>query len=269
MVVARRPVPGREREFERWLRRLASAAEHAPGHVQTDVHAPTELNPDDWVTVYQFEDVVALDAWLESATRALIIADGDGLMTGEVKEQVVALTASSDSVTAVASFMVKAGNEHRYAELHARLVERLMTFSGFLRSEVFEPVPDVQAETVVVFSFDTREHLDTWLRSDDRAEILAEIAPHIEGDPTVNVVGGFGGWFGRPGMAEVKRWKQATLVLLALFPTSLGLTLLRDEFLPDVGLVAGVLIGNVLGVIALTWLLMPALTKLLDPWLRR
>jgi antibiotic biosynthesis monooxygenase (ABM) superfamily enzyme len=58
-------------------------------------------------------------------------------------------------------------------------------------------------------------------------------------------------------------------VLLALFPTSVVLTLVRMWLLPDVHWVIGVLFGNVLGVIALSWALMPFLTGVLDGWLRR
>ena len=43
-----------------------------------------------------------------------------------------------------------------------------------------------------------------------------------EGDRTVNVVGGFAGWFDSMGGAQVKKWKSAVAVLLALIPTSLA-----------------------------------------------
>jgi antibiotic biosynthesis monooxygenase (ABM) superfamily enzyme len=39
--------------------------------------------------------------------------------------------------------------------------------------------------------------------------------------------------------------------------------------LPDVHWVVGVAFGNVLGVLALTWVLMPRLTRWFDGWLRR
>jgi antibiotic biosynthesis monooxygenase (ABM) superfamily enzyme len=70
-------------------------------------------------------------------------------------------------------------------------------------------------------------------------------------------------------MADVKRWKQASIVLLALFPTALVLTVVRQWLLPDVGLVLGVLFGNVIGVAVLSWILMPVLTRWFDAWLRR
>ena len=53
------------------------------------------------------------------------------------------------------------------------------------------------------------------------------------------------------------RWKQATIVLLALFPTALTLSLIRRWLLPDLPLVPTVFISNVLGIAVLTWFLMP------------
>ena len=127
----------------------------------------------------------------------------------------------------------------------------------------------MQDETVVVFAFDSREHLDVWLESDERRLMLEEIDPYIEGDRTVNVVGGFAGWFGQPGMARVKTWKQAVIVLLAIFPTTIVLTALRMWLLPDAHWIVGIIIGNVLGVIILSWLMMPVLTRIFAGWLRK
>lgn len=268
VVVARRPAPGREAEFEGWLRGLLAVAREAPGHVSSDLQPPNDMHPGEWVVLYQFADAASLRDWLHSPLRAELMREATELVDGPAREQVVALAQAPEPVTAVASFRVRAGEEHRYAEFHERLVERMSEFAGYLRSETFEPVSGVQDETVVVFSFDSREHLDAWLESDARRAVLAEAEPFLEGERTVNVVGGFAGWFGGPGPG-VKRWKQAAVVLLALFPTSLVLTSVREWLLPDVHWALGILFGNALGVIALSWVLMPFLTRALDGWLRR
>jgi uncharacterized protein len=145
----------------------------------------------------------------------------------------------------------------------------ISTFDGFLKVEMFEPIDGVQDEAVVVFSFSNRDDLDRWLSSDERRDILASIDEHLVGDRTLNVIGGFGGWFDRPGAGVVKRWKQAVVVLLALYPISLVLGLLREAFLPDIEFAFGTLIGNVVGVALLSWIVMPWLNRHFEPWLRR
>lgn len=269
VVVARTPKPGREREFERWLARLAAGARDAPGHVAVDVQPPDDAHPDEWVIVYQFQDVASLRGWLDSPRRAALVADGRDLLEGDEREQVLALAEDSGAVTAVASFRIRPGEEHRAGEFHARLLDVLPGFPGYLRCDLFEPVAGVQDDVAVVFSFDSREHLDAWFRSDERARLLAEVAEFIDGSRTVNVVGGFGGWFSGGGAVEPRRWKQAAVVLLALYPTALVLTAVRRWLLPDVHWSVAVLIANVFGVIILSWLLMPWLTSRLSGWLRR
>jgi antibiotic biosynthesis monooxygenase (ABM) superfamily enzyme len=269
VVVARTPVPGREAEFESWLRRLVAAARQAPGHVHSDIQPPTDIHPGEWVILYQFRDSESINAWLASPARRQLVDEGRGLTAEGAREQVVALGHQPEPVTAVASFHVKRGNEHRYGELHERLQAELSQFGGFLHSEMFEPVDGVQDQTVVVFAFDSREHLDAWLGSAARRALLAEIEPLLDGPRTMNIVGGFAGWFGRPGMAHVKRWKQAAMVLLAIFPITVALTALRRWLLPDVHWIVGILFGNVLGVIALSWVLMPLLTRAFSAWLSR
>ena len=269
VVVARTVRPSREREFERWIRRLLAEAEGAPGYVAAEVRAPTELRPHEWVVVYQFEDSDTLARWLASPERAAMLERGRDLIVGEPREQVVAMAREGDSVTAVASARVRPESRHAYRALHDRMMDAVSRAPGFVRAQLYEPVEGIQDDTVVVFTFDDREHLERWLRSDERAELVASMEPHIEGHRTVNVVGGFAGWFTLGASQDVKRWKQASVVLLALFPTTLLLTVVRQGVLPDLPLVPAVLVGNVAGVAILSWLLMPWLTHLLGGWLRK
>ena len=72
------------------------------------------------------------------------------------------------------------------------------------------------------------------------------------------------------GPRQVKKWKQAAVVLLALYPTVLVLNELFGWLLPeDTPYLLAVLIGNIAGVAILSWILMPRLTGWLDRWLRR
>ena len=269
VVVARRPVPGREAEFEQWLRRLVAAARLAPGHVHSDIQPPTDVHPGEWVILYQFTDAESLQAWLTSTERDQLVAEARDLIADDVREQVVALAGQPEPVTAVASFYLTPGASMSYAHLYDRLVQVLTTYPGFIRSELFPPIPGIQEDTVVLLSFDTREHLDAWLGSDERQRLLDEIDPYIEGGRTLNVVGGFAGWFGRPGMAKVKTWKQATIVLLAIVPISLVVTAVRRWFWADANWMVAVVIGNVVGVALLSWVAMPFLTRVFQRWLQR
>jgi uncharacterized protein len=269
VIVARRARPGREQEVEQWLRELATAAEHAPGHLGAAVQPPNEQHPGEWVIVYRFESTTALNDWLSSPRRLELMAVGEPLIDGPTREQIVAMTHQPDPVTAVASFRLLEGHEPALRKRYDALVSVISKFEGFLKVELFEPIDGVQDEAVIVFSFTNRVGLDRWLASDERRDILASIDEHLAGDRTLNVIGGFGGWFDKSGARVVKQWKQAAVVLLALYPISLLLGWLREALLPDIEFAVGTLLGNVIGVALLSWVLMPWLNRRLERWLRR
>lgn len=240
-----------------------------PGHLGSDLQPPGPKHPDEWVIVYQFDSQSLLDAWIESPLRAELLAEGADLTEGDARVQQLATSTGDDPVTAVASFQVRDGEREAFEHDYEHIVESMAKFDGFLNAELFPPVEGVQEETVIVFSFRSRPELDRWFTSGVRRQQLERLDEHIEGERQVNVVGGFGGWF-TLGPREVKTWKQAGTVLLALYPTVLVLNELLDWLLPaDFPYPLAVLIGNTLGVAALSWILMPRLTALLDSWLRR
>jgi len=272
VVVARRVIPGREDDFRAWDRRIRAAAAARGGFLGSDVQEPTPSHPGEWVTVYSFATIEQLDAWLKSEDRKALIREVEGMIEGPGREQQVAgLRTAPEPVTVVFSQRIAPHNEAEFVELHDDVVGRLRGFSGFLGSDLLRPVKGVQDEHVIVASFASRTDLDRWLESDSRREWLVRTDQLVEGNRTVNVVGGFGGWFpARPNQPEgPKRWKQSIAVFLALFPTSLIITLVRVDVAPNMNVVLGVFIGNVLGILALTYILMPRVTRWLGSWLTR
>jgi antibiotic biosynthesis monooxygenase (ABM) superfamily enzyme len=233
---------------------------------------PNPSHPGEWVTVYSFASVDQLEAWLRSDARRGLMAEVEQLLDGPVREQrVAALPATPEPVTVVFSQRIAAANEAAFVKLHADVVDRLRGFEGFLGSDLFPPVDGIQDEHVIVASFASRSDLDRWLDSGVRQDWLDRVEQLIEGDRTMNVVGGFGGWFpahpARPG--GPKRWKQAVAVLIALFPTVLVITVIRNAIAPNMNLVLSILVGNIISVAILSFLLMPRLTRMMAPWLNR
>ena len=272
VVVARHVIPGREDDFRAWDRRIRAAAAAHGGFLGSEVQEPNPSHPGEWVTVYSFATVEQLDAWLQSEDRKALIREVEGMIDGPGREQRVAgLRTAPEPVTVVFSQRIAPHNEAEFVELHEDVVGRLRSFAGFLGSDLLRPVEGVQDEHVIIASFASRTDLDRWLESDSRREWLVRTDQLVEGNRTVNVVGGFGGWFpAQPNQPEgPKRWKQSIAVFLALFPTSLIITLVRVEVAPSMNVVLGVFIGNVLGILALTYVLMPRVTRWLGSWLTR
>ncbi len=169
----------------------------------------------------------------------------------------------------VTSYLLREGGDAVHQAIHDEVMRELESYAGFREREILEAVPGVQPETVVILTFDDEPSLRAWLESDIRRRLLTRLDPHIEGTYRTNVLGGFAGWFTFDRATEPQRWKQAVVVLLALFPISLAITYLRTLVWPDAPLVPAVLAGNVIGIALLTWVAMPLLTRKLSGWLGR
>jgi antibiotic biosynthesis monooxygenase (ABM) superfamily enzyme len=270
VIVSRRVRAGAERDFEQWTNRLRSAAERFDGYLGSERQPPNAAHPGEWVIVYRFASVAELDAWLSSPERSALMDEGERLLAEPAREQrIVEPAAGAAAVTAVLSQRIRPDAEEAFHRVQARMLRAMEQFEGFLRSDHLPPVPGVQDNHVIVFSFASKADLDRWLESDKRRELLIDLAPLIEGERTLNVIGGFAGWFPVPGLPQPVRWKQAFAVLLALFPTTLTLVFLQRSLVPDAPWVAALFVSNVLGVSTLTWLLMPLVTRWLGGWLRR
>jgi antibiotic biosynthesis monooxygenase (ABM) superfamily enzyme len=272
VIVSRRVVPGAEDAYRSWALRIRDAAQGFPGYLGADVQPPDQNHPAEWVTVYSFASGDQLEAWLTSSIRRRLLEEGKALLASEAREQRVAgLRLAPEPVTVVFSQRVKPGRESEFHDLVGDITPVLRSFDGFLDVDLVEPVDGVQAEHAVVVGFASRRQLDVWLESSQRREWLDRIAPLIEGERSMSVVGGFGGWFEgsaeRPGGPP--RWKQAVAVLIALYPTALTIGWAMNLVAPDLPFALGMLISNILGVAGLTWLLMPLVTRLLAGWLGR
>ena len=94
------------------------------------------------------------------------------------------------SATVVIAQHVRPGQEAEYLRWQTQINEACRTFPGFEAAEVVPPMPGVQDDCVVVFRFDTFEHLDAWLRSDARRALLARGQALFAGDARQQVVAG-------------------------------------------------------------------------------
>ena len=270
VIVSRRVTTENEDAFGMWVSRLISAAHRADGYVSIGVERPNEMHPDEWLVVYRFEDGPSLDAWLSSQERLELLDEGADLFEGEASEQVVAGVPSQDEIRVVSSYRLRDGVQPEHLLFHQRVLEKLQNFTGFIRREILDAVEGVQSETVVMLTFDTSEHLIAWMESPQRREALSELDALTVGDLTTTIVGGFAGWFPTSGHAmPTPKWKQATVVLIALYPTVILTSQLGQWLWPGLNTYVAIFIGNVISIAILTWLLMHVLTHRMRSWLNR
>lgn len=174
----------------------------------------------------------------------------------------------SNHATLVSGLRLRPGCEADHRRLHELGVMAARNQGGLVRDELIPSVPGVQDETVALLTFASRLHLDLWLNSPERAEVLEEMAPLASDERRLNILSGFPGWFTSPGNPAPARWKQALLVIAGLIPVSFLVTTVRQFVAPGIDEWGVIVIHAIANVCVLTWVVMPPLNRIFSRWLQ-
>lgn len=183
----------------------------------------------------------------------------------------------SDLVTATVAPRAR----HAYENLGAALSAKAAEFDGFVDTEVFPPPPG-DDHWAAVITFESEAALQRWRASPERTELLSRIRL-VATDQDWVLPNGFGTWSSGDAYATANApaWKQAMLALAVLYAMVSVLNITLGNFIGN-GLrvegnqvVAGlglpfpvvVFVGNAVGTVLLTWVLMPVVSRLLSWWL--
>jgi uncharacterized protein len=276
VVTSQKVRAGHVDEYQRWQAETNEAAREFMGFEGAEVYPPGAGSENEWVAVFRFSGIEYLTAWLESDRRRELLAEGQRLFEGTPTQEVLRGGAPAEqapeTVTAVISHVVEPGREEGFLRWQQKVLKAQEKSPGFMGSELFKPVEGVQERWVVVFRFDSRQHLEDWLASDTRSRLLEEGRDYFTSYDVRKVGSAFSGWFRFGAGAEdaaPPNWKQAMSVILALYPTVMVLNLTVGFELDSLGVPGyiGLFIGNVLSVSALTWLLMPLVNRTFAFWL--
>jgi antibiotic biosynthesis monooxygenase (ABM) superfamily enzyme len=172
-------------------------------------------------------------------------------------------------LTVVVTWRVRKGHEEEFEAWRREISAAALEFPGHMGLNVIRPGA-TPGEYVVIFRFDTYEHLRSWQESDIRRDLLKKAEPFREREPSYHLESGLEYWFAPPGVpASPPRWKMALVTVLGVWPVSIlvpwALTpLIRHEplWLQALWIAVGI-------VILLTWVVMPALVRILGPWLEK
>ena len=148
-------------------------------------------------------------------------------------------------------------------------------WNGYLGSGWIRTAPDSN-EWHVLYRFADAKSLRAWDESDERRWWMDSAAELVE-TTRVEHRTGIEGWFEPPGEQNVTipetvvppRWKQAVSIFLPFFPLSLLSNFLLVPLLKDWPLVFAVLLNICILTPLMTYIFLPATTRLLRPWLQK
>ncbi|MFG2517935.1 antibiotic biosynthesis monooxygenase [Streptomyces sp. NPDC048527] len=277
VVTSQRVREGFDEEYDRWQGKVNRVVRGFDGFKGTETYPPGSGEEREWIVVFRFAGTDQLTAWLDSTARQELLAEGRRLLDGAPTQEVLAGghidEPDREGATAVISHVVRPGREEEFEHWQEKVLKEQEKFPGFMGTEFFRPVEGIQENWVVVFRYDTHEHLDAWLESSRREHLLRKGRDYFASYDVRKVGTAFSGWF-RFGSGEGEEappnWKQAMTVVLALYPTVmvLNLTVGHEFDVLGVPVYLGLFFGNVLSVSILTWLLMPLVNRALAFWLR-
>lgn len=271
-VVVYKVRPDQEAAFRGWLEAINDRARSFGGLLGIDVvPPPAGSSGPAWTVVYRFRDEASFHAWFESRDRRELLAGVTPLVLEDPVEYTLeAPSAGDDGRTIVTANAVLPGNEAAYEAADRALNDAAARFPGFVGTRLFKPPPGSNVWSTLV-RFDTKANMDRWLASKERAAGREVLYRYVASHHASVVPTGFGSWFAvnASDHLEAPAWKQAMIVLAALFPLVMALNLTVGAFLADrhVAFPVNVFVGNALGTVVLTWALMPVVARLMDWWL--
>jgi uncharacterized protein len=181
-------------------------------------------------------------------------------------------SATPEPVATQVTRFVPAEKATRFDEMLRDVIATARRFDGHLGVDVLRP--DGGGEYRITFRYRGPAEHQAWMESADRRRLLAGIDELLDdpGGGEVRTVDGWEGWFVQPGYAPPappRRWKMAAITLAALYPLVLTLVRALRPITEDWPLEVGLLLTLGVSVTTMNWIVMPALTRRLGPWLRR
>ncbi len=264
-------LPGAEEIFSKWQARLRGQISQAKGFISLEILTPTLTSETTWTLNFRFSDREHLNLWLQSLgyeklvkelTKEQIIQGSHAIFKETPNEE-------PKGITEVYVTFVDKTKVAPFQKWHEKIHNMESRFPGF--QKVYVQAPDNKEKEgawITLLQFDTAAHLENWLNSPERAEILKESQEFILSRETHRLLATFGGWFSDKSLIKTPpKWKQVMLVVLALFPV----VMLQYYFLtPHLMFLNGSFrsfVQSIINVGFLTWPLLPIAIYGLKWWL--
>lgn len=178
---------------------------------------------------------------------------------------------SVEPVTAVFVRDVKPDRMSDFEEWAEGIIQAVRRFDGYLGADVIRPGDHSHPEYVIVLRFDEYEQLRTWMGSKVREEWLKKSEELTIGETYIQEAHGFEPWFTLPdhsaSSAPPARYKMALITILAIYPPLLVVSTILSSVLQGWPRALLILLSVLILVPAMTYYIMPWMTRLFRSWL--
>ncbi|AFT66231.1 antibiotic biosynthesis monooxygenase [Cycloclasticus sp. P1] len=178
------------------------------------------------------------------------------------------------AVTVSIARKVKKGAEQQYEDWLHRLSEVATKFPGHQGVHILKPSAQTGGDYVLIVGFNSYAHQKKWEESEQRQRFLDELDEKglIEGSTKIKKVSGLEFWFTLPEVpssAPPNRHKMALVLMVVVFSLLVTINQVFAPWLSTLTPILKLAIMVVGQVLLMTYLVMPAVTRLLKNWLYR
>ncbi len=178
----------------------------------------------------------------------------------------------------VTEHIVPKGKDFAFKKWHSYLVECSKKHDGFLRCDLCPPLrcKDPVVKWYYITHFDSPEHLQQWIESSDRQQLLESGQEIFSAYRFKSFTTGLEGWFSmQSGNSEYKglgppRWKQILAVVLGLYPVVMiqAIAFSMLNLMQSWSLAYSMVVNNLITSTVLSFLVMPSISRRLSFWLQ-
>jgi hypothetical protein len=178
----------------------------------------------------------------------------------------------------VVEYIVPVGQEYRFNQWYARLVDAARQFEGYTRTDLCPPLDcgDGVVKWYYIVHFATPKDLKRWLDSNTRQRLLEEGQDTFLAYRYKSFTTGLEGWFSNKSGVDGEQndlgppaWKQVLAVVVGLYPTIMvqGLIFSALGVMQTWPRPISMVVNNLITSSVLTWLVMPQVSRVLGFWL--
>jgi len=178
----------------------------------------------------------------------------------------------NEAATLVVRHRVKAGHEQHYEAWLRRIIDTASRYAGHMGIDVVRSHSDGLPLFTCVLHFSSTLHLQSWLDSSDRQELIAEVKPLLADGDQIEVSTAREFWFVPASEHQPPpRWKQACVTFLVIMPLSLIVPQLWQPIFKRIAWLGSYPASDVVItlsiVLLVVYLFMPMMTRWLAAWL--
>lgn len=274
LIASARLRAGQEPAFTAWQARHNAIIHKFPGFISSDVIPPSQPTSNEWTIVLNFRSEDELKSWQRSTDRAKLVGEVAPLLEGGNLGETTTLDrpgeAPGSNVTEVIFSKIKPGMDATYREWATRIQAAQAEHAGY-QGMYLQPPSEKDGHWTTIIRFDNTEHLEAWMESTERAELLTESKAFIDREQLMRLATSFPGWVPINPMTGKgpPNWKTALLVVLGLFPIVMLEMRFVSPVLAGLGLhaSAATFIANCVSVAATSFFTMPLFIRWFGWWL--